>query len=88
MSGKKSALSFFRLFRVEKWQNVFSCIVLTFLIFSICSFLLTIPSIKSVTEMGVTFVFIGRMCVSLAFATMFIYFSEYYPTAIRTTALG
>jgi len=36
----------------------------------------------------VTFVFIGRCAISTLFFVLFIYFSEYYPTVIRTTALG
>eukprot|EP01083_Nonionella_stella_P200787 734999_1 len=55
---------------------------------SICSFLLLIPFIQNSVVLGVTLVFFARGTMQLGFMTLFIYFSEYYPTAIRSTSLG
>mmetsp|Transcript_50501 Transcript_50501/g.80425 ORF Transcript_50501/g.80425 Transcript_50501/m.80425 type:complete len:551 (-) Transcript_50501:286-1938(-) len=59
-----------------------------FSIYACVCFLLCFESIRSIASFGVSLVFIGRMFISLAFMTEFIYFSEFYPTAIRATAIG
>jgi len=40
------------------------------------------------TVFDVAFVFIARCAVIIVFLVIFVYFSEYYPTVIRSTALG
>lgn len=59
-----------------------------FTIYCVACFLLCFNAIRGVAMFGVTLIFIGRMFTSLAFMTQYIYFSEYYPTTIRATALG
>jgi len=40
------------------------------------------------TVLDVAFVFVARCAVIIVFLVIFVYFSEYYPTVIRSTALG
>merc|ERR1712129_149953 len=63
-------------------------LLISFGIFTFASFLLFFPFIQDDTAMGVACVFFARMFISLGFMSIYIYFSEYYPTAIRSTALG
>merc|ERR1712228_183590 len=63
-------------------------LLISFGIFTAASFLLIFPFIQDSSALGVLCVFFARMNVSLGFMAIFIYFSEYYPTTIRSTALG
>ena len=63
-------------------------LLLSFGIFTASSFLLIFPFFQGSTVLGVLCVLIARMNISLGFMSIYIYFSEYYPTAIRSTALG
>jgi len=56
--------------------------------FTACNFLLMFVFIQQHAVLGVGCVFLARMNISLAFMTIYIYFSEYYPTSVRATALG
>ena len=38
--------------------------------------------------MSLLFLFLGRMCISGAYATLFIYTTEVYPTSLRSTGIG
>ena len=60
----------------------------SFFIFSICCLLLIIHSIQTLKIIGISLIFFGRMWISLAYMVIFIYFSEYYPTWVRASALG
>lgn len=40
------------------------------------------------TAFDVIFIFLARCAVTIVFLVIFVYFSEYYPTVIRSTALG
>ena len=62
--------------------------LVAFAIFSLSSFALVAQQVQDIEALGVVMVFLSRMNVSLAFMTLYIYFSEYYPTTIRSTALG
>lgn len=64
------------------------CLYYSFAIFSVFSYLLIIPGIQKSRIICILCVFFARMNISLGFLTLFVYFSEYYPTVIRTTALG
>lgn len=58
-------------------------------IFGVCLFiLLGFAGFKETEIAGVITVSVARMNINLAFSTVYIYFTEYYPTAIRSTALG
>eukprot|EP01083_Nonionella_stella_P042745 115410_1 len=59
-----------------------------FLVYTTVCVLLCFADIRNVEFLGVLLVFSGRCAASLAFMTQFIYFSEFYPTAIRATAIG
>ena len=59
-----------------------------FAVFSIATLALIDEDIQQNQWLSVTLVFFSRMCVSLAFLALYVYFSEYYPTRIRNTALG
>ena len=62
--------------------------ILTFGTFFISCILLVFKAIYSIGVLGLIFSFIARMNISLAFLTIYIYFSEYYPTIIRASSLG
>jgi len=62
--------------------------VISFLLFALTSFSLIFDSVQDSTVLGVSMVFSARLTVSLGFMAIYIYFSEYYPTNIRSTALG
>jgi len=62
-------------------------------VFVFLSFLiLLMPSNENASSftktLVVAFVFIARCSVTMVFLVLFVYFSEYYPTVIRSTALG
>ena len=63
-------------------------LLIAFGVFAFTSFLLIFEGIHNNTAIGVICVFLARMNISLGFMVLYIYFSEYYPTAIRSTALG
>ena len=60
----------------------------SFFVFSICCLLLIIHSIQTAKIIGISLIFFGRMWISLAYMVIFIYFSEFYPTWVRASALG
>eukprot|EP01083_Nonionella_stella_P069776 186212_1 len=60
----------------------------SFFIFSVSCLLLIIDQIQNFKIVGITLVFLARMWISLSYMVIFIYFSEYYPTWIRASALG
>eukprot|EP00485_Elphidium_margaritaceum_P006156 CAMPEP_0202705808 /NCGR_PEP_ID=MMETSP1385-20130828/18318_1 /ASSEMBLY_ACC=CAM_ASM_000861 /TAXON_ID=933848 /ORGANISM="Elphidium margaritaceum" /LENGTH=514 /DNA_ID=CAMNT_0049364133 /DNA_START=10 /DNA_END=1554 /DNA_ORIENTATION=+ len=61
---------------------------LCFVFYCLVCFLLCFSALRSISLFALVLVFVGRCVISLAFMTQFIYFSEYYPTAIRATAIG
>ena len=62
--------------------------LISFSAFSMTSFALVFDDVQNTEWLGVVMVFTARLTVSLGFLTLYIYFSEYYPTNIRSTALG
>eukprot|EP01083_Nonionella_stella_P123299 371473_1 len=63
-------------------------LLMSFGLFALSTFCLMFESIQNSTALGVSCVFSARMAISLGFMAIYIYFSEYYPTAIRSTSLG
>merc|ERR1719283_472794 len=63
-------------------------LTLSFALFAMVCALLCVEALRGVDALAIALVFVGRMLSSLAFMTLFIYFSEFYPTAIRATAIG
>ena len=59
---------------------------INFGIFAFCCIGLSISN--DTPYFGLFGVFLARMSISLSFMAIYIYFSEYYPTVIRSTALG
>lgn len=55
-------------------------------VFAVCC--LTLSAYQKTGYLGLFGVFTARMSISLSFMALFVYFSEYYPTVIRSTALG
>ena len=62
--------------------------LITFLVFGICCGLLSINNILAINGLALFLAFMARLNISLAFLCIYIYFSEYYPTQMRATALG
>ena len=62
--------------------------LISFSAFSMTSFALVFDDVQNTEWLGVVMVFTARLTVSLGFTVIYIYFSEYYPTNIRSTALG
>jgi len=56
--------------------------------FFICGLFLSLGHMKAGEFETVVLIFIARAGVALGFLTVYIYFSEFYPTPIRNTALG
>merc|ERR1712013_47064 len=54
--------------------------------FAVCCAVLT--AFDDLGGWGVIFVCIARMSISLSFMAIYIYFSEFFPTVIRSTAIG
>ena len=77
-------IGIFFLDRIGRKKTMIYC----FGIFTICCIFLLFEFVQSSDVLGIMFVFFGRMTISLAFLVAYVYFSEYYPTVIRTTALG
>lgn len=63
-------------------------LTLFYTLFTVCTFLLIFDSIAKNQSAAILLIFIGRLCISSAFYTLYIYFSEFYPTVIRNRALG
>merc|ERR1719474_192196 len=63
-------------------------LIASFALFAVFCILLIVRDIQNTKVVGVIIVFFARMWVSLAYMVIFIYFSEFYPTLIRATALG
>ena len=61
---------------------------MSFGVFTCMSYLLAFPYIQQHARLGVVIVFAARLTMLLAFGTLYIYFMEYYPTLIRSTATG
>lgn len=59
--------------------------VITFTISCICFMVVTFNVSDGVC---ITLIFIGRMCLTIAYWVLTIYILEYYPTTIRATSLG
>merc|ERR1712129_199242 len=59
-----------------------------FFAYALCSYVLVIHRLQRMRELGIFFLFTGRMFINLGFTGLAIYFVEYYPTYIRATALG
>ena len=59
-----------------------------YFMFSVCTFALIDSSVQNTEWLSVTLVFFSRMSISMAFLALYVYFSEFYPTMIRNTALG
>lgn len=60
---------------------------INFALFGACCIALAI-SHDDVGYYGLIGVYLARMSISLSFMAIFIYFSEFYPTVMRATALG
>jgi len=63
-------------------------LIASFSLFAVSCILLIVRVIQNMQIVGIILVFFARMWVSLAYMVIFIYFSEFYPTLIRATALG
>ena len=72
---------------LDKWGRKNSMIVY-FTIMAVCMFMLVDEDLQDIQPLSVTLVFISRGAASITFFVLYIYFSEYYPTQIRNTALG
>ncbi len=65
-----------------------NCLIANFLVFGVSMFCLMSKQIQSNIALSVILVFFGRMCASIQFLCIYVFFSEYYPTQIRNTSLG
>lgn len=73
---------------VLDWIGRIRSMSLFFSIFVVAGYLLVIPYCFDNKTIAVILVYIARMAISTSFYTIYIYFTEYYPTVIRNTALG
>jgi len=73
---------------VLDWLGRIKSMTLFFSMFMVAGYLLVIPWCFDNKGIAVVLVYIARMAISTAFYTIYIYFTEYYPTVIRNTALG
>jgi len=57
-------------------------------LFALCTYLLVIVDLEYRREVGLCALFLARMLIAIVGMGAGVYFLEYYPTAIRATALG
>ena len=67
----------------RKWS-----MMMYFAFCAVACFCLIEEELQNIEWLSVSLVFIARGCASVCFFVVYIYFSEFYPTQIRNTALG
>ena len=67
---------------LKKWKAL-ACVL-----FSLCCFMTNAEFVINNSTMAVVMVSLGRMNSYLIFCSTYIYFTEYYPTSVRTVAIG
>lgn len=78
---------FIAMITVDRYGRRLTMIVY-FAAFGICMLLLVDDNVRNNAFASTVLVFCGRMCISMAYIIIIIYFSEYFPTRVRNTSLG
>eukprot|EP01084_Bolivina_argentea_P150980 263585_1 len=74
-------------FTLDQYGRKNTCIG-SFAVFTLSTFILMDNSVQNSIIISVSLAFMSRMCISIAFLSLYVYFSEYYPTQIRNSSLG